>query len=92
MRKSETKKTKKIRKTGAPRRLPDRLSTLGSLTRGQAVRRIARYLTLDNDQSAARELADLFSIDAEELTEAGVPFEMVRAFEERSVLSRCLRR
>lgn len=87
---------RKIRKTGFSKRMPDRLAAIGYLTRHEAIGRVCRYLTAHSDFgkadfTAARELVELFSIEAEELTEAGVPFETVKALEARCFIMRCFR-
>lgn len=86
---------RKIRKTSLskylPKHLPDRLTAIGYLTRDEAVARICRYLDTHADYAAAGELVTLFNIDAEELTEAGVPFESVKALENRCFLMRCFK-
>ncbi len=55
----------------------------GRMSRSEAVRNIRKHLRRSPSHAAARHLIMLFNIQAEELTEAGVPYEVLKALEKR---------
>jgi hypothetical protein len=53
------------------------------MSRTEAVMKIKKLLRRSPTHSSAQQLISLFNIHPEELTEAGVPFEVLKAFEKR---------
>ncbi len=64
---------------------------LCQMTRRQAIRHVRQLLRLPCRIQAAVELIELFYIQPDELSEAGVTYEQLRALEEHCVLFRCTR-
>jgi hypothetical protein len=52
---------------------------MSTMTRQQAVQKVRTLLNRSPRHPLACQLVDLFQISAEELTESGVPYEVVRA-------------
>jgi hypothetical protein len=53
------------------------------MTRSEALEQVARYLRRSPMHTSALRLIHLFHLDAEELAEAGVPYELLRMLERR---------
>lgn len=53
------------------------------MSRTEALKEIKRHLRRSPSHTAARQLITLFNIQAEELTEVGVPYEVLKVLEKR---------
>ncbi len=62
----------------------------GQMTREESLKTIAHYLDINPIHPLAHALIDLFQVHGEELTEAGVAYETVKAMEKEYPLLKCL--
>ena len=76
------KKRVKIRHPKTRKGLKHRL-LFAKISRDEALCLISKYLEKDPSHSVACYLIDLFNIQAEELTETGLSFELVKALAKR---------
>jgi hypothetical protein len=60
--------------------------TFQAMSRQQAIHRIRRLLQRSAASTQAEQLISLFNIQPEELSEAGVPFEVLKSLERRCFL------
>jgi hypothetical protein len=58
----------------------------GRMSRAEALLQVRRLLARSRDHVRAYQLISLFNIQAEELSEAGVPYEMLKVLERRCCL------
>ncbi len=78
---------KPVKNSAAPRGRRSVMGRRPTLSRPTALRQVKQLLSQTNTiPPEAVELISLFRIQIDELTEAGVPYEMVRALEKRYAL------
>ncbi len=77
--------------TGTAGRKAPSVMDFACLRREEALVLICRYLGKHPAHPMARALIDLFQIHGEELTETGIPYEVVQGLARRYPLLHCLR-